>query len=169
MVSLGQKIKIRKTWEKPLYKIIRMFLCKKPLEKATNIGEMRQFRKSAILQMQNRPCCKGYSPCKVYSLCKMVSLGQKLKMPNTCEKPFYKIIRVFLCKTGTMNSTNWPAPSVCVFIAQLVEHCSANAEAMGLNPVGAPKTFFGLNCGCLNCNHNRDDHTFIPFVCPQFT
>ena len=45
---------------------------------------------------------------------------------------------------GTMNSINWPAPNVWVFIAQLVEHCSANAEAMGLNPTEAPKTFFGL-------------------------
>ena len=44
-----------------------------------------------------------------------------------------------------MNSINWPAPYVWVFIAQLVEHCSANAEAMGSNPVEAPKTFFGLN------------------------
>ena len=40
-----------------------------------------------------------------------------------------------------INSTNWPAPNVKVFIAQLVEHCSANAEAMGLNPVEAPKCF----------------------------
>ena len=33
-----------------------------------------------------------------------------------------------------MNSTNLPAPNVRVFKTQLVEHCSANAEAMGLNP-----------------------------------
>ena len=39
---------------------------------------------------------------------------------------------------------NWPAPNVWVFIAQLVEHRSANTEAMGLNPVEEPKTFFGL-------------------------
>ena len=45
--------------------------------------------------------------------------------------------------TGTMNSINWPAPNVWVFIAQLVER-SANAEAMGSSPVEAPKTFFGL-------------------------
>ena len=55
---------------------------------------------------------------------------------------------IFICFipfTGTMNSINWPTPNVCVFIAQLVEHCgSANAEAMGSNPVEAPKTFFGL-------------------------
>ena len=79
MVSLGQKLKMPKTCEKPFYKIIRIVLCKKPLEKRTNIGEKRQFRKSAMLQ---RLC----SPCKVYSLCKMVNLGQKLKMPKTCKK-----------------------------------------------------------------------------------
>ena len=65
--------------------------------------------------------------------------------------------------TGTMNSTNWPAPNVWVFIAQLVEHCSTNPEGMGSNPVEAPKTFFGLNCDCLNRNHNCDDHTFTSF------
>ena len=59
-----------------------------------------------------------------------------------------------------MNSTNWPTPNVWVFIAQLVEHCSANAEAMGSNPVEAPKTFFGLNCDCLNRKHNCADDTF---------
>ena len=55
------------------------------------------------------------------------------------------LIYCFIPFTGTMNSINWPAPNVWVFIAQLVEHCSANAEATGLNPVEAPKTFFGLN------------------------
>ena len=44
-----------------------------------------------------------------------------------------------------MNSINWPAPNIWVFIAQLVEHCSANAEAMGSNPVEALKFFSGLN------------------------
>ena len=41
---------------------------------------------------------KAISPCKGYSLCKMVSFGQKLKMPKTCKKPFYKNIKVVLCK-----------------------------------------------------------------------
>ena len=40
-----------------------------------------------------------------------------------------------------MNSTNWPAANVWFFIAQMVEHCSANAEAMGSNPVEVPKNF----------------------------
>ena len=41
-----------------------------------------------------------------------------------------------------MNSPNWPAPNVRVFIAQLVEHCSANTEAMGSNPIEVPTFFF---------------------------
>ena len=43
-----------------------------------------------------------------------------------------------------MNSINWSAPNIWVFIAQLVEHSSANSEAMGSNPVEALKIFFGL-------------------------
>ena len=40
-----------------------------------------------------------------------------------------------------MNSINWPALSVWVFIAQLsIEHCSANAEVTGSNPVEPRKT-----------------------------
>ena len=36
-----------------------------------------------------------------------------------------------------------------VFIAQLVEHCSANAEATGSNPVEATKTFIYSLDQCL--------------------
>ena len=49
---------------------------------------------------------------------------------------------VFDAFHGLMNSINWPVSSVWVFIAQLGEHCSANAEATGSNAVEAPKTFF---------------------------
>ena len=60
-----------------------------------------------------------------------------------------------------MKSTNWPAPNVWVFITQLVEHCSAKAEAMGSYPVEVPKIFLGLTCNFLNCNYHWDDHIFI--------
>ena len=43
-----------------------------------------------------------------------------------------------------MNSTNWPAPNVWALIAQIVEHSSANAEAMGSNSIEVPKFFSGL-------------------------
>ena len=63
-----------------------------------------------------------------------------------------------------MNSINWPAPSIWVFIAQLGEHCSANAEATGSNPVEAPKSFFsGYFRNCLNCDSLRWSHT--QFIC----
>ena len=72
------------------------------------------------------------------------------------------ILICFIPFTGTMNSINWPAPKVWVFIVQLVEHCSANAEAMGSNPVEAPKTFFGFNLRLLKSQiRNCDDHIFI--------
>ena len=38
-----------------------------------------------------------------------------------------------------------PMANIWVVIAQLVEYCSANAEAMGSNPVEAQKFFSGLN------------------------
>ena len=61
-----------------------------------------------------------------------------------------------------MNSANMPAaPNVWVFIAQLVGYCSANAEAMGSNPVELPQFFFGLTCSFSNCNYHCDDHIFI--------
>ena len=49
---------------------------------------------------ENRPSCKGYR------LCKMVSLGQKLKWPKTCEKIFYKHVRVVLCKKPLQKTPN---------------------------------------------------------------
>ena len=73
----------------------------------------------------------------------------------------FMVIICFIPFTGTMNWTNWTAPKVWVFIDQLAKHCSANAEAMASCPVEEPKTFFGLNCDCLNRNHIGDDHTFI--------
>ena len=65
---------------------------------------------------------------------------------------------------GLMNSINWPAFSVWVFIAQLREHCSVNAEATGSNPVEAPKIFFaGYFRNCLNCDSLPWSHTH--FIC----
>ena len=48
-----------------------------------------------------------------------------------------------------MYSTIWPAPSVWVFAALLAEHCSANAEDLGLNPIEVSKTVLRLICKIL--------------------
>ena len=55
---------------------------------------------------------------------------------------FTSLHSVFHSFRGLMNSINWPASSVWVVIAQLGEHCSANAGATGSNPVEGPKIFF---------------------------
>ena len=54
----------------------------------------------------------------------------------------YSFHSVFHSFHGLMNSKNWPASSVGVFIDQLVERCSANAEATGSNFVEASKNLF---------------------------
>jgi len=84
--------------QKPFYKSIRVVLCKKPLEKTLNIGEMRPFL--------SRSSWNGYSLCMGYSLCKMVSLGRKFKMPKTWEKPFYKNITIVLCEKPLEKTIN---------------------------------------------------------------
>ena len=87
MVSLGQKLKIRRRCEKQLYDHIRVVVYRKPLQKHL-IFEKREH----YLNGQNWPRCMSYSPCKI------VSLGQKLKMPKTCEKGIEDHIRVVVCK-----------------------------------------------------------------------
>ena len=95
MVSFNQKIKLPKTGEKRFYMHITDVLFKKRLQKTLNIGEMRRFWK-----LEKWPQCKGYS------LCKMVSLGQKIKLPKTCEKRFYRHITDVLYKKQLPKTTH---------------------------------------------------------------
>ena len=60
-----------------------------------------------------------------------------------------------------MNTTNWPVSNVRVSVAQLVEHCSASAEAIASNPVEALKVLDGFICYCENCDYNCHSHIFI--------
>ena len=75
-------------------------------------------------------------PCHVAIITAMVKSSFHLYFRSS-HHPY----SIFLSRVK-MNSINWPAPNIWVFIAQLVEHCSANAEAMGSNPVEALKFFF---------------------------
>ena len=51
---------------------------------------------------------------------------------------------VFHSFHGLMNSINWPASSVWVFIAQLGEHCSAKTQRQRVRiPLQPRKSFFG--------------------------
>ena len=49
--------------------------------------------------------------------------------------------KIMILSQDKVNSTNWPAPNVWVFIIQRVEHCRANVEVMGSNLVEVPKFF----------------------------
>ena len=92
MGSLGQTLKMPKTCEKPFYKNIKVVLRKNSSKKHQIFEKWDKF--------ENKPSCKGHS------LCKMVTLAQKLKMPNTCEKPFYKNIKVVLWKKPLEKTPN---------------------------------------------------------------
>ena len=50
IVSLGQKLTFKETCDKRFFNHVRLVLCKKPIEKTPNVGEMRRFWKSAIMQ-----------------------------------------------------------------------------------------------------------------------
>ena len=64
-----------------------------------------------------------------------------------------------------MHSPNWPASTVWVFIAQLVEHYSANAEATGSNPVEVPQKKYIIPKNYQVVSGNRKDIFFPDFSC----
>ena len=43
ILTLAQKLKFQKTCQNPFYKLFRIVLCKRPLQKNLNIGEMGAF------------------------------------------------------------------------------------------------------------------------------
>ena len=54
----------------------------------------------------------------------------------------------------------------------LVEHCSANAAAMGSYPnevSNLDRVGGGLICNCLNCNYHCHDHIFIQICSCKFS
>ena len=84
--------------------------------------------------------------------------SQWIAIQTIAKISFHSVFHSFV--HGLMNSINWPASSTWVFIAQLGEHCSANAKATGSNPVEAPKNFCsGYFRNCLNCDSLRWSHT----------
>ena len=59
----------------------------------------------------------------------MVSLGQKLKMPKTCEKRFYKNVRVVLCKKALEKTTKYSRNETILKIGHLAK-AIAHAKAI---------------------------------------
>ena len=93
IVTLGQKLKLKKTCKKRFFNHVRVVLCKKRLRKHQMFEKWDDF--------ENRPSCKGCS------LCKMVSLGQKLTFKKTCDKRFFNHVRVVFCKRTAWENTKY--------------------------------------------------------------
>ena len=105
-------------------------------------------------------------------------VNNKVRLRNSSIHHSSSIHSVFHSFHGFMNSANWPACHCMGFIAQMVEHCGANAEATGSNPVEAPKNFFRATSQLLKLRFNCEGHILISFeiiyVCylseiPSFT
>ena len=99
ILSLDQKIKLPQTCEKRFYKHTRVALCEKRLEKnvSTNLWEFfyaKMARKKKLIFKKVEQFENGKK------------WPQKIKFPKTCEKRFYKHIRVVLCKKRLEKTAN---------------------------------------------------------------
>ena len=91
----GSKIKIPKNMSKSILQIISSCSVQKTAPKNTKYS-----RNESILKIGHH-ACKGYSPCKI------ITLAQKFKFPKTCKNPFYKSLRVVLCKKTAPKNTKY--------------------------------------------------------------
>ena len=83
MVSSGQKLKMPKTCENPIYKNIRVVACKKNAQK-----NIKYSGNETILKI-------GHLAKAIAHEKAIVSLDQKLKMPRTCENHFIITLELF--------------------------------------------------------------------------
>ena len=116
---------------------------------------------------------KGFEPV-ASALALQCSTSLSYEDPYTRGRPIYWVYwvfhSVFHSFHGLINSINWPASSVLVFIAQAGRALSsANAEATGPNPVEAPKSFFSGFLAIAWIAIHCDGHILISFVFAQFT
>ena len=97
---------------------------------------------SATLQASAKPRSELIRWTSTYSH-SLTCIGSRVVDPNWSD-PWCSAVGLTLLLLYKLNPINWPAPYVWVFIAQLVEHCSTNAEAMGLNnySIKAPPPLF---------------------------
>ena len=87
---------------------------------------------------------------------------------SNCEiarkKGFSGLHSVFHSFHGLINSINWPASSVWVFIAQAARALQRERRGHGFESLEAQKKpFFGVFRNCLNCHSLRWSH--LHFIC----
>ena len=94
ILTLAQKLKFQKSCQNPFYTLFQVVLGKKTLQKNTKYS-----RNKSILKIGHH-AWKGYSPCKI------LTLAQKFKFQKTYQNPFYKSLRVVLCKKPLQKTPN---------------------------------------------------------------
>ena len=97
--QFGAKIKNSKNMRKPILQEYYGCAVKKTAGKNTKYS-----RNETILKIDH--LAKALVHGKAIAICKMFSLGQKLKIPKTCEKRFYKSVRVVLRKKPLGKTPN---------------------------------------------------------------
>ena len=98
MVSLGLKLKMAKTSEPNSTGTLQLF-CGKILRENTKYSRNERILKIGHL-------AKAIAHVKAIGLSIWSVSVQKLKMPKTCEKPFYKNSKVVLCKKPFEKTPN---------------------------------------------------------------
>ena len=128
------------------------------LAKTTRGSRDPRARKEIINSLRSRPSAARFARINCLPIISLTFTDSCRRAANMNKTG---CIFHFFSRAKT-NSTSWPAPNVWgeVSVAQLVEHCSANAGAMGSNPVELPTFLFGLIGNCLNCNYHCNDHVF---------
>ena len=102
MVSLGWKLKMPKTYQKPFCENIRVVLWKTPVEKTSNIRESDD--------LENRPSCKGYSPCKAIAFAKWSVWVKNWKCQKYAKNHSTRTLKLFCAKNRWKNHKlfeNW--------------------------------------------------------------
>ena len=70
------------------------------------VQKNRSKKKLTFEKLEHFENCQKWPQCKGYSTCKILSLDQKIELPKTCEKPFYKHIKVVLCQKQIEKTAN---------------------------------------------------------------
>ena len=93
ILTLGQKLKLKKKHAKMHFtNLLEWFCKKKTLQKTLNVRQMGPVLKSAILS----------DPIPY----KILTLGLKLKFQKTCKNPFYNSFTVVRCKKPLQKPLN---------------------------------------------------------------
>ena len=110
ILTSGQKLKLPKTWQKSLYKHIRVVLCKKWLQKTANIWEMGAFWKWPKMGTLQRlqPMQNNHFGSKIKNAKKGAKNDSTTTLELLCSKNLSKKQLVLEKWSHFENGRKWP-------------------------------------------------------------